>query len=158
MCWGVPGMTELRVVRARIAGLGRALQDPIDQQILWHLLSVERGGAAWVQRAIATTRANAPGRVGGGACCRLLEAAPVEGGEVKPSLTAEVTRRPKPEIRVHYRRLHEQGLIERRSRVARLGWAEHTYVLAPCLRPVLETISAFALPGSSPEAATGEGD
>ncbi|HET7636827.1 MAG TPA: hypothetical protein VFK93_04035 [Candidatus Limnocylindria bacterium] len=135
-------MTELRVVQERIAGLGQALQDPIDQQILWHLLSAERGGTL----APARQGMRAPRAEGGGndrPARRLLHSGP---HAVTPSLTANITRRPKPEIRIHYRHLHEQGLVERRHRVVRLGAVEHTYTLAPRLRPALEAISAFALP------------
>lgn len=133
-------MTELRVVRERIAGLGHALQDPIDQQILWHLLCAERGGTLALARLIPNGRLT---RRDGDEACQLLDSGP---HAVTPSLTAAVTRRPKPEMRVHYRHLREQGLVDRRRRIVRLGSVEHTYTLAPRLRPVLEAISAFALP------------
>ncbi len=108
-------MTEARAVRARIAGLGRALQDPIDQQILWHLLSAERGAEITLHVILA------PGESIPGLDALEVGDRHQEIGEITPSRTAEVVRRPQPEIRVHYRLLHEAGLIERGRRTLRLA-------------------------------------
>jgi hypothetical protein len=138
----MPGVTEARAVRARIAGLGRALQDPIDQQILWHLLSAERK-AQITLHVILAPGDNLPelDTLDGSGCHQQI-------GEITPSRTAELVQRPQPEIRVHYRLLHEAGLIERGRRILRLGRPEHTYTLSAGLRPVLEAVSDLVLPNS----------